>query len=126
MKPQNKLNGKLDKIKSKVAFESSKKVSEIARVKEQNKELADDNVKHKVKIITKERDEALLKVQVIEQSLRSSMESTRQLAMKHGNIIVKLKKALIFYKDGKHYEKVRFGDKVIDRGEVATEALSDK
>lgn len=130
MKPQNKLGGKLDKIKKKVAYESSKKVSDIARVKSEQNSALEEELRAKIKDLKHKLDTATIRAKVVQQSVDATQENVRQLSMKRTTIIaeqqrtiVKYEEGLTYYKEGKHYEKGKFKDKVLDRGEVAGEAL---
>ena len=132
MKPQNKLGGKLDKIKKRVSYESSKKVSEIARVKkEQLDEIAQNRLEH-IEALELSIVNLLTKIEIMRQANENDKNSARQTAMNLGNELAKtrdrvkrLEEGLTYYKKGKHYTKGKFNDKVKDRGEKATEILDE-
>ena len=133
MKPQNKLGGKLDDIKKKVAFESSKKVSKIARDSQQKLEaISQDRFDH-IEILEAQIVQLLTKLQVTSQALRNEKERAKRIITKVNTDQIKLKiklarlkEGLTFYKEGKHYEKGLMGYRVLDRGEKAEGVLNDK
>jgi len=130
MKPQNKLGDKLDKIKNKVAYESSKKVSELTRDKDMASAEATKLASETIVGVTKERDTLLLRIEVLQQSALNAQDETRQRILSQSQSIkklttrvLKLETGLKYYKEGNHYEKGMVRDKVLDRGEIASEVL---
>lgn len=130
MKPKNKLGGKLDKLKKQVSWESSKKVTEIAREQEAetNEELI--AIKEELKKVKHDLNTAEIRYKVLSQQSDAIKTAKQSDVLKFAEDrrtyearIAQLKEGLRYYKEGKHFEKGTFGDKVLDKGEYATKVL---